>query len=129
MTIAQAFGDKRYLTSTDLAEKMGYGRTRGGVSKLGRLIRRQFNVRTRSGRIGGKPVRCYDFVDFKALSKGGRYEGAQTLEMTRRREKGAQAQRDYYKGQLKHYKRFEKLISELRVLLPKMASVPSGKQD
>ena len=129
MTLLQAFGDDRYLTPLDLAERMGFTRDRGGTLKLAHRIRKQFDVKTRSGRINGKPTRCYDAVDFRALAKGGRYEGAQNLEMTRRREKGAQAQRDYYKGQLKYYKRFEKLISELRVLLPKMTSVPAGKQD
>jgi hypothetical protein len=102
---------------------MGLERTRSNALRIARRLRIRYDIKTRMARINGKPARVYDLADFKCAAKGVKYEGANTLAMERRKARGAAAQRDFYRGQLKRYERFEKLVGELRVLLPGMESI------
>jgi hypothetical protein len=72
-------------------------------------------------RIDGKPVRCYDLMDFKCAAAGHRAPSPiWTLNQARMTAARCRAKCEHLKGQLKHYERFAELVTELRVLLPKL---------
>src|SRR5262245_27260928 len=125
MNLIAAFKDDRYLIPLDLAERMGFTRNRSGVLKFARALRTQHGIRTKMARInGGAPVRCYDVVDFKCAARGhAKPPSTGTLAKAQMAAKRYQLKVERLQGQLKHYQHLSELVSELRVLLPKLGSV------